>query len=118
MPKNQAIMDAMKLLIGYFALAFALVPAVRPQDLSFPGERHLANIKQLSFGGENAEAYFSFDGKQLIFQSKRDAHPCDRIYRMNIDGTDVRQVSNGQGRTTCSYFFKDGKRVLYASTQG
>src|SRR6478752_10836239 len=77
-------------------------------SLAVPGEKHLANIKQLTFGGENAEAYFSFDGKQLIFQSKRDGHPCDRIYRMNIDGTDVRQVSNGEGRTTCSYFFKDG----------
>ena len=87
-------------------------------DLAVKGERHLTNIKQLTFGGENAEAYFSFDGKQLIFQSKRDGHPCDRIYRMNIDGSNLQQVSNGEGRTTCSYFFKDGKKVLYASTHG
>lgn len=86
--------------------------------LEVAGEKHLKNIKQLTFGGENAEAYFSFDGKQLIFQSKRDGHPCDRIYRMNIDGSNVQQVSNGEGRTTCSYFFKDGKKVLYASTHG
>lgn len=79
-------------------------------------ERHLQNVKQLTFGGENAEAYFSFDGKQLIFQSKRDGHGCDRIYTMNIDGTATKQVSNGQGRTTCSYFFKGGKRIVYAST--
>jgi Tol biopolymer transport system component len=83
---------------------------------SIKGERHFANVKQLTFGGENAEAYFSFDGKQLIFQSKRDGRGCDQIYSMNIDGSNLRMVSNGQGRTTCAYFFKDGKKVLYAST--
>lgn len=87
-------------------------------DLSVAGEKHLTNIKQLTFGGENAEAYFSFDGKKLIFQSKRDEHPCDRIYSMNIDGSDVKQISNGEGRTTCSYFLKNGKQVIYASTMG
>ncbi|MEO7538409.1 MAG: hypothetical protein ABIV21_00135, partial [Pyrinomonadaceae bacterium] len=78
----------------------------------------MANIKQLTFGGENAEAYFSFDGRQLIFQSKRDGRGCDQIYTMNVDGTGTRMVSNGDGRTTCSYFLKGGKRVLYASTHG
>ncbi len=87
-------------------------------SLSVDGEKHLKNIKQLTFGGENAEAYFSFDGKQLIFQSKRDGRGCDQIYRMNTDGSNVKMVSNGEGRTTCSYFFKGGKKVLYASTQG
>src|SRR5262245_47565382 len=87
-------------------------------SLEVPGEKHLQNIKQLSFGGENAEAYFSFDGKQLIFQSKRDGRACDQIYRMNIDGSGTQMVSNGEGRTTCSYFFKGGKKVLYASTHG
>ena len=81
------------------------------------GEKHLRNIKQLTFGGENAEAYFSFDGTRLIFQSKRDELKCDQIFSMNIDGSNVRQVSNGEGRTTCSYFLKDGKKVLYGSTQ-
>jgi len=87
-------------------------------SLVVSGERHLKNIKQLTFGGENAEAYFSFDGKQLIFQSKRDGWACDQIYSMNVDGSHVQMVSNGEGRTTCSYFFKDGKKVLYASTFG
>ena len=91
---------------------------VQGQTLAVSGEKHLANIKQLTFGGENAEAYFSFDGKQLIFQSKRDELKCDQIFRMNIDGSNVRRVSNGEGRTTCSYFFKGGKKVLYASTFG
>ena len=79
-------------------------------------ERHLTNIKQLTFGGENAEAYFSSDGKQLSFQSKRDGRGCDQIYTMNIDGSNVKMVSTGDGRTTCSYFYKDRKKLLYAST--
>ncbi len=87
-------------------------------SLAAPGEKHLKNIRQLTNGGENAEAYFSFDGKQLIFQSKRDGRGCDQIYRMNIDGSGVKMVSNAEGRTTCSYFFKGGKKVLYASTFG
>lgn len=86
--------------------------------LAVEGEKRLANIKQLTFGGENAEAYFSSDGKQLIFQSKRDGRGCDQIYTMNIDGSNTKMVSNGEGRTTCSYFFKDRKNVLYGSTHG
>jgi Tol biopolymer transport system component len=70
----------------------------------------------LTFGGENAEAYFSADGKRLSFQSTRDGHQCDQIYSMNIDGSDVRMVSNGDGRTTCAYYLPNGKRILYSST--
>jgi TolB protein len=85
-------------------------------DLALPQEKHLRNVKQLTFGGENAEAYFSSDGKKLIFQSTRDGRECDQIYTMNIDGSDVKMVSTGDGRTTCSYFFPNGKRILYSST--
>ena len=82
-----------------------------------PGEeKHLANIRQLSFGGENAEAYFSADGQKLIFQSKRDSFECDQIYTMNIDGSDVQLVSTGKGRTTCSFLSPDGSEFIYAST--
>ncbi len=94
-------------------------------QLRLPQEKHLQNIKQLSFGGENAEAYFSADGKQLSFQSTRDGHQCDQIYIMNVDGSNVHMISTGDGRTTCSYFFPNGRpyffpngrRVLYSSTQ-
>ena len=85
-------------------------------DLALPQEKHLHDIKQLTFGGENAEAYFSSDGKRLIFQSTRKGHDCDQIYTMNIDGSDVKMVSTGDGRTTCSYFFPADKRILYSST--
>jgi len=85
-------------------------------SLVVPGEKHLRNIRQLTFGGENAEAYFSADDKQLIFQSTREGHECDQIYTMNVDGSNVKLISTGQGRTTCSYFFPNGKRILYSST--
>jgi Tol biopolymer transport system component len=85
-------------------------------SLALPAEKHLRNLKQLTFGGENAEAYFSSDGKQLIFQSTREGHGCDQIYTMNVDGSDVKMISTGDGRTTCSYFFPGGKRILYSST--
>lgn len=97
--------------------AQAAPPAAPHQrsPLVVPGERHLANIKQLTDGDENAEAYFSFDGKRLSFQSTT-GHGCDQIYTMNIDGTDRRRVSNGEGRTTCSFYYPDGKHILFAST--
>jgi Tol biopolymer transport system component len=79
-------------------------------------EPHLANIRQLTSGGENAEAYFSPDGKQLIFQSTRDGAGCDQQYVMNVDGSGLRRLSSGAGRTTCGYFYPDAKSVLYAST--
>ena len=80
------------------------------------GERHFANIRQLTFGGENAEAYFSRDGKRLIFQSTRDGRPCDQQYVMNVDGSGVRRVSTGFGKTTCGYFFDADRRIFFAST--
>ena len=89
----------------------------KPAVTVFDGEKHFKNIKQLTFGGENAEAYFSYDGKELIFQSTRDGRSCDAIYRMNADGSDVRMVSSGKGATTCSFIAPDGKSIIYSSTQ-
>src|SRR4249920_738659 len=86
-------------------MAWAQSPA--PQSAQ-GAERHLRNIKQLTHGGENAEAYFSPDGTHLIFQSTRDGYPCDQIYTIKIDGTDLRKVSTGKGRTTCGYFYPGG----------
>ena len=80
------------------------------------GERHFAKIRQLTFGGENAEAYFSRDGKRLIFQSTRDGRPCDQQYVMNVDGSGVRRVSTGFGKTTCGYFFDGDRKLFFAST--
>ncbi|HMJ18015.1 MAG TPA: hypothetical protein VK478_06445 [Gemmatimonadaceae bacterium] len=81
-----------------------------------PGESHLRNIRQLTNGGENAEAYFSHDGKRLIFQSTRDGRTCDQQYVMNSDGSNVRRVSNGRGKTTCGYFMNGDRRIFFASS--
>jgi TolB protein len=108
----------MKFSIPFIFIIFSLLSTVFGQDgrLRLSSEKHFGDIRQLTFGGENAEAYFSSDGKQLIFQSKRDGRACDQIYTMNIDGSNVRMVSTGDGRTTCSYFLKGNKRILYGST--
>jgi TolB protein len=91
-------------------------PAAGIAALALPQERHLRNIRQLTFGGENAEAYFSFDGRELVFQSTRDGRQCDQEYVMGADGSAPRMVSTGRGRVTCGYFFPDGSRILYSST--
>lgn len=84
-------------------------------------EKHLKNLRQLTFGGENAEAYLDKSGRELIFQTKRDGAACDAIFRMSVDGKNQRQVSPklgaGGGRTTCSYILPDN-RILYSSTHG
>ena len=94
-----------------FMPSISAAPAQAP-----PTERHLRNIRQLTFGGENAEAYFSPDGTRLIFQSTREGIPCDQIFTMKIDGSDVKRISTGKGRTTCGYYYPGGKDLLYAST--
>jgi Tol biopolymer transport system component len=85
---------------------------VSPQE----GETHLAHIRQVTFGGENAEAYFSRDGQWLTFQSTRDGRACDQQYVMRIDGTGLKRVSNGNGKTTCGWFLPDGQRLFFASS--
>ncbi|MBR9989930.1 MAG: PD40 domain-containing protein [Gemmatimonadetes bacterium] len=82
-----------------------------------PDETRLGNLRMLTNGGENAEAYFSADARQLIFQATRPGvSDCDQIYTMNSDGTDVRMVSTGKGATTCAFFFPSGDRIVYSST--
>ena len=107
------------LLFGVCAVACVAASAVEPSQSPVPnGEKHLRNIRQLTQGGENAEAYFSPDGQRLIFQSTRQGIECDQIFTMKIDGSDQRRVSTGAGRTTCGYFYPAGKEILFASTHG
>ena len=80
------------------------------------GEKFFGSITQLTFGGQNAEAYFSSDGTQLIFQRQVTDETCDQQFTINVDGSDMRKVSNGLGRTTCGYFYDNDERVIYSST--
>jgi Tol biopolymer transport system component len=83
-----------------------------------PGEAHLKELRQLTFAGENAEAYWSNDGRSLILQAKHPGMGCDRIFRMNVadDPPAAQPVSSGKGATTCSYFLPGDRQVIYAST--
>jgi TolB protein len=89
--------------------------------LTLPAEKHLRNVRQLTFGGTNAEAYFSADDKYLIFMHQGEGVPCDQIFTIPIDTPDgkpakPKMVSTGKGRTTCGYFFPAGDRILFSST--
>jgi Tol biopolymer transport system component len=98
------------------------VGETKSSSLLVPGEeKHLSNIRQLTFGGTNAEAYFSPDNKYLIFMHQGEGVPCDQMYTMPVDTLDGKPatpklVSTGKGRTTCGYFFPNGKRILFSST--
>jgi Tol biopolymer transport system component len=137
----RTISNVMKLFSAFPGFAFILISSLllsactpaaeeaEPYDraadvLRFEGENHFQNIRQLTFGGNNAEAYWSFDDSKLVFQSDWNAindQGCDQIYVMDVSEAgsgsveDYTEVSTGEGRTTCSYFLPDG-RVIYGST--
>ena len=90
------------------ALACAAIAAAQTPFFS--------DIRQLTHGGQNAEAYWAPDGKRLIFQTTRAPYDCDQIFLMNADGSDQHLVSTGKGRTTCAYFLSDNRHIVYAST--
>ncbi|NUO83770.1 PD40 domain-containing protein [candidate division KSB1 bacterium] len=105
-------------LVNFLAACQGEKPAPqKAATLVFPNETHFANVQQLTREGENsAEAYYSFDDQRVIFQSTRAPFACDQIFTMNADGSNVKVVSTGKGKTTCAYFFADGEHILYAST--
>lgn len=124
--KNQLLM----LLLGAFAFQACQQTAKTPEteevteavdSLRLEGEVHFKNVRQLTFGGDNAEAYFSFDGTKLSFQAKNEAWgaQCDQIYYMPITGYEGKKptlISTGKGRTTCAYFMPGDENILFAST--
>jgi TolB protein len=79
-------------------------------------ETHLRNVRQLTFGGENAEGYWSHDGKKLILQRRPDRNTADQIHVLDLATGDLKLVSTGKGKTTCSYFLQGDKKIVYAST--
>ena len=91
--------------------------------LQYPDEKHFSNIQQLTFGGDNAEAYLSYDDKYLIFQrtNPKEGLHCDQMFIGKLptktgEPFEYKMVSSGKGRTTCGFFMKDGKHIIYAST--
>jgi len=133
--KDHLITNFMKLLfflplaalfsfLNYSATNTLSVETVAYNDtIHFANEDHFTNVRQLTFGGDNAEAYFSFDGKYLIYQRTdvKNGIPCDQIWMGKIpekadEAFVPKLVSTGTGRTTCAYFYPDGKHVVYGST--
>lgn len=98
------------------AILILLLTALSLSGQTPPEGTHLKNLKQLTNGGQNAEAYWAPDGKRIIFQTTREPYGCDQIFMMNADGSNQHLVSTGKGRTTCAYFLKDNKHIVYAST--
>ena len=93
-----------------------ILTALAAASLAAAQSPYLSGIQQLTHGGQNAEAYWSPDGKRLIFMTTRPPYECDQIFIMNADGTDQHLVSTGKGRTTCAYFLADNKHIVYSST--
>lgn len=118
------LLDVVLLGAAVFALVHAQEPAATPEKataFTLPTEKHLRNVRQLTIGGQNAEAYFSLDDRQLIFQHQGSGVPCDQMYTMPVETPDGKPaapklVSTGKGRTTCAYFFPAGDRILFSST--
>jgi TolB protein len=90
-------------------------PGARSSSPAFI-DRHMKNVTQLTFDGDNGEAYFSWDSKKLIWQSSRNGYSCDKIWTMNIDGSDKLMVSPDHGANTCSFFFPGNDKIIFAST--
>ncbi|MBI5060301.1 PD40 domain-containing protein [candidate division KSB1 bacterium] len=98
-------------------LAIALCAALAlAEPLIYEGETHLRNVRQLTFGGENAEAYFSYDGDLIVYQATRDSFKCDQIFTMNLDGSGQQLISTGTGATTCSFFVPGTEDIVFCST--
>ncbi|MCH7773323.1 MAG: PD40 domain-containing protein [Bacteroidetes bacterium] len=103
-------------IIIFALLVFGFIFFSPGDKYKIEGEKHLANIKMLTEEGQNAEAYLSFDEKKLIFQRAFGDIECDQIFIMNLDGSDKKMVSSGNGKTTCSYFLPGDQRIIYSST--
>jgi TolB protein len=103
-------------------LLISLLAQAQEDSVHYAEEVHFSNIRQLTFGADNAEAYWSYDGKYLVFQrtAPKEGLPCDQIFIGKIpkagEPFTYKMVSTGKGRTTCGFFTKDNKHIIYAST--
>lgn len=105
------------IILGFVSALFLWQCGQKLKERTAPG-KHIQNLIQLTKTGDNGEAYWSPDGKQIIYQSRLEGMGCDQIFIMNADGSGKHQVSNGRGAATCSYFTPGMDRIIYASTFG
>ena len=111
-------------LLLFVVLATPVFAQYATQDsVHFAGEKYFKNVRQLTFGGDNAEAYWSYDGKSIVFQktNPKEGIFCDQIFVAKVPVTDAQKftpkmIGTGKGRSTCAYFLPDGKHIIYAST--
>lgn len=114
----------MRFLFTVLCIFCAAAAKAQADTLHYPQEKHFKNLRQLTFGADNAEAYWSFDGKWIVFQrtAPADGIRCDQIFvgRVPKKGRPFvyKMVSTGKGRTTCGFFTKDNRHIIYASTAG
>jgi Tol biopolymer transport system component len=112
----------MKFLLSFACSFYFVIAYAQADTLHYPEETHFKNIQQLTFGADNAEAYWSYDGKWIVFQrtSVKDGVPCDQIFVGKTpkkgEKFKYKMVSTGKGRTTCAFFTKDNKHIIYASS--
>src|SRR5512141_3092251 len=105
--KNLALIAGIALLLG----CTSHKPAAATKPVPFE-DRHMRNVTRLTSDGDNGEAYFSQDGKKLIWQSSRGGYACDKIWTMQSDGSEKKMVSPDHGADTCSFFLPDGRLVF------
>lgn len=123
-PARAPLLSLLALGLAAAGAAAAEAPAPTPQASRTlpwrvapdPREKHFGELTMLTDGGENAEAYWSFDGRRLVFQSTRPPYACDQILTLDTRTAATALVSTGRGRTTCAYWYPDGQHILYAST--
>jgi Tol biopolymer transport system component len=119
-----AILSFLIVFASFNTISVTIAQSTPPSDtLLYPEETHFKNVQQLTFGGDNAEAYWSYDSKYIVFQrtQPKDGLICDQIFIGKVpekvgDPFTYKMVSSGKGRTTCPFFTKDGKYIIYAST--
>ena len=99
----------------FLALAVPLAEKAVSRELD-PREKHLSHLRQLTFGGQNAEAYWDVNGEWLTFQRRQPGYADEQIFAMHEDGTQRRLISTGKGRCTCSYLTPDRKYIYFSST--
>src|SRR5689334_15862527 len=114
--QSQRIRGTSHSILGVSRMKKIVLLSMAAVSMAAAQTNHLSDFRQLTHGGQNAEAYWSPDGKRLIFQTTRSPYECDQIFVMNADGSDQHLVSTGKGRTTCGYFLADNKHIVYAST--